>query len=162
MSSLPPRESHRPQQEPSSLQHRTVRAAIHDEPPPRIPHADQRLIRASALLALLGVIASLSVLLVVDPRANTVAALACTLIFGATAGLLVAPVLLVESYRRHPGQWRGRRRRALRRSTLIGALVAGYAAFRVAGVGSLTGLAAAALLLVIAEAALSRSDDGSV
>ena len=80
----------------------------------------------------------------------------------ATTALLVAPVLLVESYRRHPGQWRGRRRRALRRSALLGGLVAGYVAFRIVGVGNITGLAVACVLVVIAEVALSRSDEGSV
>ena len=59
-------------------------------------------------------------------------------------------------------QWRGRRRRALRRSALLGGLVLGYVAFRVIGIGNLTGLAMAALLLVVAEVALSRSDEGSV
>ena len=134
----------------------------HDEPPPRIPHADQRMIRAFALLALVGVGASAYVLLSVDPRAGLAAALAGALLFGATAALVVAPILLVESYRRHPGQWRGRRRRALRRSVLLGGLVAGYVAFRVAGIGNVTGFAIAALLLLVAEAAFTRADDVSV
>lgn len=134
----------------------------HDEPPPRIPHADQRMIRAFAAFAALGVAGSAYVLLNLDPRSGLIEALAGALLFGATAALLVAPILLVESYRRHPGQWRGRRRRALRRSVLVGGLVAGYVAFRVAGIGNLTVLAIAALLLLIAEAAFTRGDDVSV
>lgn len=138
------------------------RGASHDEPPPRIPYADQRLIRVAALLAIVGIAASTAVVLNVDPSIDTAASLGAALLFGTTTALLIAPVLLVESYRRHPGQWRGRRRRALRRSALVGGLVAGYVAFRVAGIGNPTGLAIAALLLVIAEVALSRSDEGSV
>lgn len=120
------------------------------------------MIRAFALLALIGVGASAYVLLSVDPRGGLAAALAGALLFGATAALVVAPILLVESYRRHPGQWRGRRRRALRRSMLLGGLVAGYVAFRVAGIGNVTGFAIAALLLLVAEAAFTRADDVSV
>ena len=134
----------------------------HEEPPPRIPYADQRLIRLAAALGLSGIAASAAVLLNVDPTSQTAAALGAALLFGATTALLVAPVLLVESYRRHPGQWRGRRRRALRRSALLGGLVAGYVAFRIVGVGNITGLAVACVLVVIAEVALSRSDEGSV
>ena len=113
-------------------------------------------------LGLSGIAASAAVLLNVDPTSQTAAALGAALLFGATTALLVAPVLLVESYRRHPGQWRGRRRRALRRSALLGGLVAGYVAFRIVGVGNITGLAVACVLVVIAEVALSRSDEGSV
>lgn len=134
----------------------------HEEPPPRIPHADQRMIRIFALLALLGIAGSAYVLLRIDPRAGMALALAGALLFGVTAALIVAPILLLESYRRHPGQWRGRRRRALRRSAFLGALVAGYVAFRVAGIGNITGLVIAALLVLVAEAALTRSDDVSV
>ena len=134
----------------------------HEEPPPRIPYADQRLIRVAAVLGLVGAVASAVVVFNVDPTSSTTVSLGAALLFGVTTSLLIAPVLLVESYRRHPGQWRGRRRRALRRSALLGGLVLGYVAFRVIGIGNLTGLAMAALLLVVAEVALSRSDEGSV
>ena len=114
------------------------------------------------MLGLVGFVASAVVLFNVDPMSSAAVSIGAAFLFGATTSLLVAPVLLVESYRRHPGQWRGRRRRALRRSVLIGGLVMGYVAFRVLGIGNVTGLAMAALILVIAEVALSRSDEGSV
>ena len=68
----------------------------------------------------------------------------------------------MESYRRHPGQWRGRRRRALRRSLILGAILGGYSAFRVVGLGSLTGLLIAVVMAAVIEAALTRADDDTV
>ena len=130
--------------------------------PPRIPITDQRLVKVSAAAAVLGVVLSSWALVNVDPSRDPVAGLLASLVFGCTVGLGLAPILLVESYRRHPGQWRGRRHRALRRSFVVGALVGGYSAFRVVGLGSPSGLLVAVLIAAAVEAALTRADDDSV
>jgi hypothetical protein len=98
----------------------------------------------------------------INPSIDPIAGLAASLAFGCTLALGTTPVLLVESYRRHPGQWRGRRRRALRRSLILGALFGGYSAFRVVGLGSPTGLLIAVVMATVIEAALTRADDDSV
>jgi hypothetical protein len=116
---------------PAPPQQKTSRA----ETPPRIPVADQRLIRLLALAALLTIAASVAAALNIDPIGEPVAGLGVSLLFGLTISFTLAPILLIESYRRHPGQWRGRRARALRRSLIVGLLVGGYSAFRVAGLG---------------------------
>jgi uncharacterized membrane protein YfcA len=130
--------------------------------PPRIPVTDQRLIRITAVAALVGALLSALLLLSVNPNVDQIAGLAASLAFGCTLALATAPALLVESYRRHPGQWRGRRRRALRRSFIVGALVGGYSAFRVVGLGSPSGFLMATLIAATIEAALTRADDDSV
>jgi hypothetical protein len=139
-------------------QQKTPRA----ETPPRIPVADQRLIRLIALAALLTIAASVAAALNIDPIGDPVAGLGVSLLFGLTISFTLAPILLIESYRRHPGQWRGRRARALRRSFIVGVLVGGYSAFRVAGLGSPTGLLIGAALAVVIEAAFTRADNDAV
>lgn len=149
------------QQEREALappQQKTSRA----ETPPRIPIADQRLIRLLALAALLTIAASVAAVLNIDPIGDPVAGLGVSLLFGLTISFTLAPILLIESYRRHPGQWRGRRARALRRSLIVGVLVGGYSAFRVAGLGSPTGLLIGAALAVVIEAAFTRADNDAV
>lgn len=132
------------------------------ESPPRIPVADQRLIRLLALAALFTIAASVAAALNIDPIGEPVAGLGVSLLFGLAISFSVAPILLIESYRRHPGQWRGRRARALRRSLILGVLVGGYSAFRVAGLGSPTGLLIGAVLAVVIEAAFTRADNDAV
>jgi len=132
------------------------------ESPPRIPVTDQRLIRLLGLAALVGAVASAALVLNVDPISEQVAGLAVSLLFGVTLSLIVAPILLIESYRRHPGQWRGRRRRAIRRALMVGLLGGGYSAFRVVGLGSPTGLLIAVLMAIVIEAALTRADNDSI
>ncbi len=132
------------------------------ESPPRIPVTDQRLIRLLGLAALVGAVASAALVLNVDPISEQVAGLAVSLLFGVTLSLIVAPILLIESYRRHPGQWRGRRRRAIRRALMVGLLAGGYSAFRVVGLGSPTGLLIAVLMAIVIEAALTRADNDSI
>lgn len=139
-------------------QQKTSRA----ETPPRIPVADQRLIRLLAFAALLTIAASVAAALNIDPIGDPVAGLGVSLLFGLTISFTLAPILLIESYRRHPGQWRGRRARALRRSLIVGVLVGGYSAFRVAGLGSPTGLLIGAALAVVIEAAFTRADNDAV
>ena len=143
---------------PAPPQQKTSRA----ETPPRIPVADQRLIRLLALAALLTIAASVAAALNIDPIGDPVAGLGVSLLFGLTISFALAPILLIESYRRHPGQWRGRRTRALRRSLIVGLLVGGYSAFRVAGLGSPTGLLIGAALAVVIEAAFTRADNDAV
>ena len=143
---------------PAPPQQKTSRA----ETPPRIPVADQRLIRLLALAALLTIAASVAAALNIDPIGDPVAGLGVSLLFGLTISFTLAPMLLIESYRRHPGQWRGRRTRALRRSLIVGVLVGGYSAFRVAGLGSPTGLLIGAALAVVIEAAFTRADNDAV
>ncbi|MFO0221293.1 MAG: hypothetical protein ACK51I_00275 [Chloroflexota bacterium] len=143
---------------PAPPQQTTSRA----ETPPRIPIADQRLIRLLALAALLTIAASVAAALNIDPIGDPVAGLGVSLLFGLTLSFTLAPILLIESYRRHPGQWRGRRARALRRSLIVGVLVGGYSAFRVAGLGSPTGLLIGAALAVVIEAAFTRADNDAV
>jgi len=143
---------------PAPPQQKTSRA----ETPPRIPVADQRLIRLLALAALLTIGASVAAALNIDPIGEPVAGLGVSLLFGLTISFTLAPILLIESYRRHPGQWRGRRARALRRSLIVGVLVGGYSAFRVAGLGSPTGLLIGAALAVVIEAAFTRADNDAV
>jgi hypothetical protein len=143
---------------PAQPQQKTPRA----ETPPRIPVADQRLIRLLALAALLTIAASVAAALNIDPIGDPVAGLGVSLLFGLTISFTLAPILLIESYRRHPGQWRGRRARALRRSLIVGLLVGGYSAFRVAGLGSPTGLLIGAALAVVIEAAFTRADNDAV
>lgn len=143
---------------PAPPQQKTSRA----ETPPRIPVADQRLIRLLAFAALLTIAASVAATLNIDPIGDPVAGLGVSLLFGLTVSCTLAPILLIESYRRHPGQWRGRRARALRRSLIVGVLVGGYSAFRVAGLGSPTGLLIGAALAVVIDAAFTRADNDAV
>lgn len=81
--------------------------SVEREAPPRIPVTDQRLIRITAVAALAGVLLSALLLMNINPSVDPIAGLAASLAFGCTLALATAPILLVESYRRHPGQWRG-------------------------------------------------------
>jgi hypothetical protein len=130
------------------------------EVPPRIPATDQRLIRITAVGALLAVAASAFLLITINPISDPMGGLAASLVFGSTLAVSAAPILLLESYRRHPGEWRGRRRRAMRRSLILGGITGGYSAFRVVGLGSPTGLLIAVITAVVIETALTRGDDG--
>jgi hypothetical protein len=140
----------------------TQRKTPRTEIPPRIPVADQRLIRLLALAALFTIAGSVAAVLTIDPIGDPVAGLGVSILFGFAITFALAPILLIESYRRHPGQWRGRRARALRRSLIVGVLIGGYSAFRVAGLGSPTGLLIGAALAVVIEAAFTRADNDAV
>ena len=141
---------------------KVLRTAATTPTPPRIPSGDQRLIRALAIGALLAGMATVGGALSIDPindqtRALLVAAaLALTVTFGLTS------LLLLRSFRGHPGVWRVRRRRCVRRGLFAGALIGGYLALRIIGLGGPTGLLIAVLLVVVAEAAISRSEIDSV
>jgi hypothetical protein len=126
--------------------------------PPRIPPSEQRVIRRSGVLALLAAAASVAELLAVDPVKEPLRAGGVALLCGATVALTVTPLLLIESYRRRPGLAQVRRRRAIRRGLGAGALVAGYMAFRVAGIGGPTWLLVATGLALVIEGALTRAD----
>lgn len=126
--------------------------------PPRIPVEEQRLVRVLVLLAAVALIGLAAGLLTVDPQRDRLAGLVVALLLGATVACALAPLLLVESYRRQPGMRRVRRRRALRRGGIVGLLVGGYAALRIAGIGGPTGLAVATLLALVVEVALTRAD----
>lgn len=148
-----------PERETSASPQRLTKRA---DMPPRIPVADQRLIRLLAVAALIAIAASGAAALHIDPISDPIGGLGVSLLFGLTISLLLAPILLIESYRRNPGQWRGRRTRALRRSCIVGILVGGYSAFRVAGLGSPSGLLIAATLAIVIEAAFTRADNDAV
>lgn len=130
--------------------------------PPRIPAGDQRLIRLLGAGSLLAAIVTAGGILTIDPvgaptRALIVAgALALAVTLGLTA------LLLLRSFQGHPGVWRVRRRRSLRRGLFAGGLAGGYLALRIIGLGGPTGLLIATLLVVVAEAAISRSEIDSV
>lgn len=141
---------------------KVLRPVATEPAPPRIPVADQRLIRLLGAGALFAVLLTIGGALTIDPveeptRALMVAAaLTLAVVFGLTS------LLLLRSYREHPGVWRVRRRRSLRRGLFAGALVGGYLALRISGLGGPTGLLIAAGLVVVMEAAISRSEVDSV
>lgn len=139
-----------------------LRSAAVATEPPRIPAGDQRLIRLLGAGALIAAIATIGGALTIDPveeptRALAVAgALALSVVFGLTS------LLLLRSFQGHPGVWRVRRRRSLRRGLFAGSLVGGYLALRIIGLGGPTGLLIAVALVAVAEAAISRSEIDSV
>ena len=139
-----------------------LRSAAVATEPPRIPAGDQRLIRLLGAGALIAAIATIGGALTIDPveeptRALAVAgALALSVVFGLTS------LLLLRSFQEHPGVWRVRRRRSLRRGLFAGSLVGGYLALRIIGLGGPTGLLIAVALVAVAEAAISRSEIDSV
>jgi hypothetical protein len=149
-------------QAPAPQQRATPHATQRAESPPRIPVADQRLIRLLAVAALIALATSAAAVMNVDPIGDPIGGLGVSILFGMTISLLLAPVLLIESYRRNPGQWRGRRTRALRRSLIVGVLGGGYSAFRVAGLGSPSGLLIGALIAIVIEVAFTRADNDAV
>jgi|UniRef100_UPI0040492B80 hypothetical protein len=130
--------------------------------PPRIPTGDQRLIRLLAIGALVAGLLTAGGALTIDPLDEPTRALAVAGTLGLTVALGLTSLLLLRSFRGHPGVWRVRRRRSLRRGLLAGALIGGYLALRIIGLGGPTGLLIATLLVVVAEAAISRSEIDSV
>jgi hypothetical protein len=100
--------------------------------------------------------------LTVDPVAEPTRAL---LVAGAVAlavALGITALLLLRSFQGHPGVWRVRRRRSVRRGLFVGGLVGGYLALRIIGLGGPTGFLIAAALIAVAEVAISRSEIDSV
>jgi hypothetical protein len=130
--------------------------------PPRIPAGDQRLIRLLGIGALIATLATIGGALTIDPVVEPTRALAVAAAVALTVTLGLTALLLLRSFQGHPGVWRVRRRRSLRRGLFAGALVGGYLALRIIGLGGPTGLLIATLLVVVAEAAISRSEIDSV
>ena len=136
--------------------------SAHVPPPPRIPFEDQRLVRRLWVIALLCAAAAVAGMLSVNPLEQPLLGACIALLLGGTVSAVATPLLLVEAHRRTPGHAELRRRRAVRRGLLLGLLVGGYALFRTFGLGGPTGLAVAVLLVLAAEAALTRADVHSV
>ena len=130
--------------------------------PPRIPAGDQRLIRALGVGALVTALATIGGALTIDPVAEQTRALAVAGSLALTVAFGVTSFLLLRSFQKHPGVWRVRRRRSLRRGLFAGSLIGGYLARRIIGLGGPTGLLIAVLLVVVAEAAISRSEIDTV
>jgi hypothetical protein len=130
--------------------------------PPRIPAGDQRLIRLLAIGALVAAVLTAGGALTIDPLDEPTRALSVAGALGLAVALGLTSLLLLRSFQRHPGVWRVRRRRSFRRGLFAGALVGGYLALRIIGLGGPTGLLIATLLVVVAEAAISRSEIDSV
>ena len=130
--------------------------------PPRIPAGDQRLIRLLGIGALVAALITIGGALTVDPVVEQTRALAVAGALALTVALGLTGLLLLRSFHGHPGVWRVRRRRSVRRGLFAGALIGGYLALRIIGLGGPTGLLIATLLVVVAEAAISRSEIDSV
>jgi len=141
---------------------KVLRATAGVQTPPRIPAGEQRLIRVLGVGSLVAGLATIAGALTIDPVSaptrglGVAASLAVTVMLGLTA------LLILRSFRGHPGVWRVRHRRSLRRGIFAGALLGGYLAFRIIGLGGPTGLFIAALLVGVAEVAISRSEIDSV
>ena len=130
--------------------------------PPRIPAGDQRLIRLLGIGALVAALATIGGALTIDPVVEPTRALAVAAALALAVTLGLTALLLLRSFQGHPGVWRVRRRRSVRRGLFAGALVGGYLALRIIGLGGPTGLLIATLLVVVSEAAISRSEIDSV
>jgi hypothetical protein len=130
--------------------------------PPRIPAGDQRLIRLLGLGALIAALVTIGGALTIDPVDEPTRALAVAGALALTVTLGLTGLLLLRSFQGHPGVWRVRRRRCVRRGLFAGALIGGYLALRIIGLGGPTGLLIAVALVVMAEAAISRSEIDSV
>lgn len=141
---------------------KVLRATAAAPTPPRIPAGDQRLIRLLAIGALAAAVLTAAGALTIDPLAEPTRALLVAGALGLAVALGLTSLLLLRSFQRHPGVWRVRRRRSLRRGLFAGALIGGYLALRIIGLGGPTGLLIATLLVVVAEAAISRSEIDSV
>jgi hypothetical protein len=141
---------------------KVLRAAASAPTPPRIPAGDQRLIRALGIGALVSALVTIGGALTIDPIAEQIRALAVAGALALTVALGLTSLLLLRSFQKHPGVWRVRRRRSLRRGLFAGSLIGGYLALRIIGLGGPTGLLIAVLLVVVAEAAISRSETDTV
>jgi len=130
--------------------------------PPRIPADDQRLIRALGVGALIAALATIGGALTVDPVLQPTRALAVAGSLALSVTLGITSFLLLRSFQGHPGVWRVRRRRSLRRGLFAGSLIGGYLALRIIGLGGPTGLLIAVLLVVVAEMAISRGETDTV
>lgn|GEM_PF-370106 len=141
---------------------KVLRTAVVAQTPPRIPAADQLLIRMLGVGALLAAVATIGGALTIDPVGEPTRALAVAGVLALTVMLGLTALLLLRSFRGHPGVWRVRRRRSLRRGLFAGALLGGYLALRIIGLGGPTGLLIAVALVTVAEVAISRSEIDSV
>ena len=141
---------------------KVLRTAAAAPTPPRIPAGDQRLIRLLGLGALIAALVTIGGALTVDPVDEPTRALAVAGALALTVTLGLTGLLLLRSFQGHPGVWRVRRRRCVRRGLFAGALIGGYLALRIIGLGGPTGLLIAVALVVVAEAAISRSEIDSV
>ena len=141
---------------------KVLRTAAAAPTPPRIPAGDQRLIRLLGLGALIAALVTIGGVLTIDPVDEPTRALAVAGALALTVTLGLTALLLLRSFQGHPGAWRVRRRRCVRRGLFAGALIGGYLALRIIGLGGPTGLLIATLLVVVAEAAISRSEIDSV
>ena len=140
---------------------KVLRAVATPPTPPRIPAGDQRLIRLLGIGALVAALITVGGALTVDPVVEQTRALAVAAALALTVALGLTGLLLLRSFHGHPGVWRVRRR-SVRRGLFAGALIGGYLALRIIGLGGPTGLLIATLLVVVAEAAISRSEIDSV
>lgn len=141
---------------------KVLRATAAAPTPPRIPASDQRLIRLLGIGALVAAVLTALGALTIDPLDEPTRALSVAGALGLAVALGLTSLLLLRSFQRHPGVWRVRRRRSLRRGLFAGAVIGGYLALRIIGLGGPTGLLIATLLVVVAEAAISRSEIDSV
>jgi len=130
--------------------------------PPRIPPADQRIIQALSIASVGAALLTVGGMVVIDPVRDATRALLVSAALAVAVSCGLTAMLLLRSFRRYPGVWRVRRRRSLRRGLLVGRLLGGYLALRISGLGGPTGLLIAALLIAIAEVAISRSEIDSV
>jgi hypothetical protein len=150
------------QQPTSPFAGKVLRAAATPAAPPRIPTGDQRLIRLFAAGSLLAALLTIGGALTVDPVAEPTRALLVAAALALAVALGLTALLLLRSFQGHPGVWRVRRRRSLRRGLFAGALLGGYLALRTIGLGGPTGLLIATGFAVVLEAAISRSEIDSV
>ena len=141
---------------------KVLRTAAAAPTPPRIPAGDQRLIRLLGIGALVAALVTIGGALTIDPVVEPTRALAVAGALAFTVTLGLTGLLLLRSFQGHPGVWRVRRRRCVRRGLFAGALIGGYLALRIIGLGGPTGLLIAIALVVVAEAAISRSEIDSV
>lgn len=141
---------------------KVLRTTAAVSPPPRIPAADQRLIRLLGAGALLAGFVTVGGALTIDPVEDPTRAIAVAGALALAVTLALTALHLLRSFQAHPGVWRVRRRRSVRRGMFAGALIGGYLALRIIGLGGPTGLLIASILVVVAEAAISRSEIDSV
>lgn len=147
---------------PAPVVGKVLRVATPSPTPPRVPVEEQRLIRGLTLFSGIAAIATIVGIVSIDPEREPTRALGVAATLALALGSGTTALLLLRSYRRHPGVWRVRRRRSVRRGLFAGALVGGYLALRVIGLGGPTGLIISALLVVLAEAAISRNEIDTV